>query len=59
MGTVHWQKLVDFIVLAGSILLLSRWSRQAHTPLCGTITRVSPDQECGFVLTEDGHELYF
>lgn len=59
MVTVHWQELLDFIVLAGPILLLSRWSRQARTPLLGKITRVSPQEGWGLVLTENGLELYF
>lgn len=59
MDTLHWQELLNFIVLAGSILLLSRWTRQAHTPLLGTITRVSPEEGWGLVLTENGLELYF
>lgn len=59
MEALHWQELLNFIVVAGSILLFSRWSRQAHTPLCGTITRISPEEGWGFVLTENGLELYF
>jgi cold shock CspA family protein len=30
-----------------------------NSPLRGTITAVSPEQGWGFVLTEDGYELYF
>jgi hypothetical protein len=30
VGTLHWQVLVDFIALAGAILLLLRWSQQAR-----------------------------